>query len=263
MATASFSLSPSPFSRSDFRPSSTQARLRIPCRSDGTSLSPLSRTLSAIESSGVIACLRASSGDLAREAAQAALSGGISVLEIVMSTPGVFEVLEGLVQDHPTSIIGVGTVLNALDARKAIKAGARFLMSPVTVKDILEDIQGGEILYIPGVMTPTELWAAYNSGARVVKVYPISALGGTQYISSLKKPFPHIPMVASQGITLDSIGTYIAGGASAVVLSDAIFDKEAMCQQNFDTIYQLAQLAALQGHEAVQRKKRCMLSLAS
>ncbi|XP_055808882.1 uncharacterized protein LOC129877408 isoform X2 [Solanum dulcamara] len=178
------------------------------------------KTLQEIRNSGVIACLRAQNADLANRAARAALDGGISALEIVVSTPDVFEVLRSLVHDYPTKTFGVGTVLQAKDAKDSIKAGAKFLMSPATVM-----------------------------------VYPVSALGGVEYISALKRPFSHIPMVASQGITIDLIGQYIGQGASAVVLSDAIFDKEAMSQQNFDKIYQLASHAALQGKQAVERSE--------
>ncbi|XP_038980653.1 KHG/KDPG aldolase-like isoform X2 [Phoenix dactylifera] len=214
------------FSRFHRPPPPPPLHLRRPsasARASAPSVSPLPRALIEIERSRVIACLRASDGKLAMEAACAALSGGISVLEIVMSTPGVLEVIKGLQKDHPSSVIGVGTVLNAEDARKAAKAGAQFLMSPCTVM----------VLF------------AYNAGARIVKVYPVSMLGGYKYISALKKPFPHIPMVASQGIATDSIEGYIGGGASAVVLSDAIFEKEAMRQRNFDEIQRLAYLATL------------------
>ncbi|KAJ0980877.1 hypothetical protein J5N97_009132 [Dioscorea zingiberensis] len=190
------------------------------CASAAPPRSPSPRALREIERSRVIACLRAPYGKLALEAAHAALSGGISVLEIVMSTPGVLEVIKELVSDHPSSIIGVGTVLSANDARKAINAGAKFLMSPCTVMDILLDVQDDEVLYIPGAMTPTEVLCAYESGARIVKVYPVSSLGGHKYISALKKPFPHIPMVASQGITIDSVARYIHEGASAVELEN-------------------------------------------
>lgn len=100
-----------------------------------------------------------------------------------------------------------------------------------------------------------QILSAFNAGAKIVKVYPVAALGGVGYISALKRPFSHIPMVASQGITIDLVGQYIGQGASAVVLSDAIFDKEAMNQQNFDKIYQLASHAALQGKQAIERSK--------
>ncbi|PON78167.1 KDPG/KHG aldolase [Parasponia andersonii] len=161
-------------------------------------------TLTRIRSSGLIACLRAHSAELAMEAARAALNGGITVLEIVRSTPGVFEVLQQLVNDYPTTVLGVGTVLNVEDAKKAVGAGAKFLMSPAMVKDVM-DMDGftnGEVLYIPGAMTPTEILSAHEAGAKIVKVYPVSALGGVRYISALKKPFSHISMVASQGITI-------------------------------------------------------------
>ncbi|KAJ8570558.1 hypothetical protein K7X08_037530 [Anisodus acutangulus] len=115
-------------------------------------------------------------------------------MEIVVSTPDVFEVLRNLVHDYPTKTFGVGTVLQAKDAKDSIKSGAKFLMSPATVKDILVGVSESDTLYIPG-------------------------------------------------------------GASAVVLSDAIFDKEAMNQWKFDKIYQLASHAALQGKQAVERSE--------
>ncbi|KAK4592347.1 hypothetical protein RGQ29_016758 [Quercus rubra] len=230
-------------------------RLRACCYSS-TQLS-VHKTLTHVHSSGVIACLRANSAELALKAA---LSGGISVLEIVMSTPGVFEVLQQLVQEHPTTTLGVGTVLNVEDAKNAINAGAKFLMSPAMVKDIMVDAQCGEVLYIPGVMTPTEILSACDSGAKIVKVYPVSALGGSRYISALKRPFHHISMVASQGITIDSVREYITQEASAVVLSDAIFDKEAISQNKFNEICRLAHFAALQGNEELEWKKRCTLN---
>ncbi|KAE9462950.1 hypothetical protein C3L33_05141, partial [Rhododendron williamsianum] len=109
------------------------------------------------------------------------------------------------------SIFQVGTVLNAKDAKSAVNAGAKFLMSPAMVKDILDNAQGSEALYIPGVMTPTEILSAHGAGAKIVK------------------------------------------GASSVVLSDAIFEKEAMDHRRFNLIHQLSQLAVLRVNEAVQR----------
>ncbi|KAK8999086.1 hypothetical protein V6N11_070264 [Hibiscus sabdariffa] len=196
------------------------------------------------------------SAEQAMEAARAAVNGGITVLEIVRSTPGVFEVLQALVNEYPTKAFGVGTVLTAEDAKTAIKAGAKFLMSPATVNDIIDTVQDADVLYIPGAMTPTEIFSAHNAGAKIVKIYPVSALGGVRYISAIMKPFSHIPMVASQGITIDSVGDYIAHGAISVILSDAIFSKEAMNQNNFNAVNQLAKSAALQGKNAVERKKR-------
>ncbi|KAL3632652.1 hypothetical protein CASFOL_025636 [Castilleja foliolosa] len=215
------------------------------------------RVLADIQNSGVIACLRAQSAEVAIEAAREALRGGISVLEITMSTPGVFEALQCLVQEYPSASLGIGTVLDRADAKVALKLGAKFLMSPAMVKGILDDVAEDQALYIPGATTPTEILFAYNAGAKIIKVYPVSTLGGVEYIAALKKPFPHIPLVASQGITIDTVDQYIAQGASAVVLSDAIFDKRAMDERNFVLIRELASFAALKGNKAINISDRC------
>uniref|UniRef100_A0A0E0AHD0 Uncharacterized protein n=1 Tax=Oryza glumipatula TaxID=40148 RepID=A0A0E0AHD0_9ORYZ len=195
---------------------------------------PESQALRAILRSRVIACLRAQDGETAMQAARAAVRGGVSVLEIVMSTPGALEVVIGdLRRSYPSLTFGVGTVLNPEDARKAIRAGAQFLMSPGTVMEILHALKESEVLYIPGVLTPTEVISASSAGAEVVK-----------------KPFPFLPMVASQGISIDSIKRYLEAGASAVVLSDAIFDKVLMRERKFDEISELANLATLRASQS-------------
>ncbi|KAL6839040.1 hypothetical protein ACP4OV_031094 [Aristida adscensionis] len=201
------------------------------------------KALEAILRSRVIACLRAQDGETAMQAAHAAVRGGVTVLEIVMSTPGVLEVIEDLCRTYPSLTFGVGTVLNFADARKAIGAGAQFLMSPGTVMEILHGLEDSKVLYIPGVLTPTEVLAACSSGAKVVKVYPVSVMGGELYMSALKKPFPLLPMVASQGIKIGSIKGYMEAGASAVVLSDTIFDNELMRTGNLSEISERASLA--------------------
>ncbi|XP_047972922.1 KHG/KDPG aldolase-like isoform X2 [Salvia hispanica] len=186
------------------------------------------RVLMDIQNSGIIACLRAKSAELAVEAARAALRGGISVLEITMSTPGVFEALQCLVQEYPSASIGVGTVLDRRVAKEAVHIGAKFLMSPAMVKGILSDVAEGQALYIPGAATPTEVLSASTDGAKLIKL-----------------------------TDTDSVGAYICEGASAVVLSDAIFDKKAMAERNFLRIHHLACSAATKGNQAV-RKIKCM-----
>ncbi|KAM0822749.1 hypothetical protein ACQ4PT_071315 [Festuca glaucescens] len=208
------------------------------------------KALAAILRSRFIACLRAKDAETARQAAHAAVRGGVSVLEIVMSTPGVLEVVEDLRRSYPSLTFGVGTVLNADDAKKAITAGAQFLMSPGTVMEILRDLEQSEVLYIPGVLTPTEVISARDAGAEVVKVYPVSVMGGEMYMSALKKPFPLLPMVASQGITIGSIKSYMEAGACAVVLSDAIFNKQLIGERNFIGISALANQATLQASQS-------------
>ncbi|XP_069146607.1 uncharacterized protein [Solanum lycopersicum] len=177
MAIASFSL---PFTYLQ-KPSSCRCR----CSSSSSSSfeNPIfvhssngiaNKALQEIRNSGVIACLRAQNADLANRAARAALDGGISALEIVVSTPDVFEVIRDLVHDYPAKTFGVGTVLQAKDAKDSIKAGAKFLMSPATVMDILVGVSESDILYIPGVMTPTEDMGKGRASAKFCVLLPIN-----------------------------------------------------------------------------------------
>ncbi|RLN33859.1 KHG/KDPG aldolase-like [Panicum miliaceum] len=234
--------------------------------------------LSAILRSRVIACLRAEDGVTALQAAHAAVRGGVTVFHAPLllltyvpycsvggrdvdsgSAGGdagftlfLCKVVEDLCRSYPSLTFGVGTVLNAADARKAIGAGAQFLMSPGTVMEILHDLEESKVHYIPGVLTPTEVLSACSAGAEVVKVYPVSVMGGEVYMSALKKPFPHVPMVASQGIQIGSIKGYVEAGASAVVLSDAIFDKELMRKGKFSEISELASLATFEALQSIK-----------
>ncbi|XP_034583077.1 uncharacterized protein [Setaria viridis] len=185
---------------------------------------PPPRALAAILRSRVIACLRAEDGETALQAAHAAVLGGVTVLEVVMSTPGVLEVIEDLCRSYPSLTFG----------------------------EVLHDLEESKVLYIPGVLTPTEVLSACSAGAKVVKVYPVSVMGGEVYMSALKKPFPLVPMVASQGIQIGSIKGYVEAGASAVVLSDAIFDKELMRKGKFSEISEFASQATF---EALQSTK--------
>ncbi|CAK7336443.1 unnamed protein product [Dovyalis caffra] len=227
---------------------------RVYSSSSSLSPSPITqKTLSSIQNSGVIACLRANSAALAYEAATAAVKGGISVLEIVMSTPGVFQVLRQLVKDYPTLALGVGTVLNAEDARNSMNAGAKFLTSPATVKDIMDDFQKDEVLYIPGVMTPTEILSAYDAGSKIVKVSAIRFPYLTKLVKQLVMRWGCHDLTPCAQPAHKLYRGYISSGASSVVLSDAIFNQEAMAQRNFSAVYQLASLAALEGKEAVER----------
>lgn len=213
---------------------------------------PPPEALAAILRSRVIACLRAQDRETALQAAHAAVRGGVTVLEIMMSTPGLLEVIEDLCRSYPSLTFGVGTVLNVADARKAIGAGAQFLMSPGTVMEILQDLEESKVLYIPGVLTPTEVLSACSAGAKAVKVNPVSVMGGEVYMYALKKPFPLVPMVASQGIQIGSIKGYLEAGASAVILSDAIFDKESMRKGRFSKISELASLATSEASQSTK-----------
>ncbi|KAJ7517726.1 hypothetical protein O6H91_21G037900 [Diphasiastrum complanatum] len=201
--------------------------------------------LHSIERACVVACLRTNSAKLALEAARAALDGGITMLEVTMTTPGATEVIKALVHEYPLAIIGAGTVLTMREAYEARSAGARFLMSPVTTKEIVQAHNDCPVLFVPGAMTLTEVVNAYKFGAALVKLYPVTLVGGLQFVKALKGLLRHIPVIASHGIRADMVESYLAEGAAGVVLSDAIFDRAAIESNDFQKIKERASAIAL------------------
>ncbi|GBG62380.1 hypothetical protein CBR_g30334 [Chara braunii] len=212
----------------------------------------LDAILERIRASGIIACVKADDSDVALQAARAALDASVSVLEIPLTTPAADEIIHTLVAEYPNALIGAGTVLGMLDAASVIKAGAKFLMSPGMDEHLVGWLKEGPALLIPGAMTPTELMNATRSGARAVKVFPVTAVGGVNFVKAMCRPFGKVPLIPAHGITVSMIEPYVTAGAVAVVLSDAIFDRAAMMAGDFAEISKRAASAAEEGRRAVR-----------
>eukprot|EP00850_Spirogloea_muscicola_P017850 SM000157S02080 [mRNA] locus=s157:162161:164515:- [translate_table: standard] len=189
--------------------------------------------------SGVIACLRADSFEVASRAAEAALQGGIEMLEVTMTTPNAPELIRTLKGGHPQACIGAGTVLTRHEADLAAAAGAEFLLSPVYNEALFKHCSRlpRPVLFIPGAMTPTE-------------IFPVEAAGGADFLQAMARIVRDASFVPAHGIQLDMVAPYIAAGALAVVLSSAIFDKRAMEARDYKMIKQNAAAAAHVGTTA-------------
>uniref|UniRef100_A0A7I4F9Q5 Uncharacterized protein n=1 Tax=Physcomitrium patens TaxID=3218 RepID=A0A7I4F9Q5_PHYPA len=159
-------------------------------------------TFERIQSSGIVACLRSDNEEVALNAGRAALNGGVSVLEVTMRTPGAAQVISKLVEEYPSATIGAGTVLTQEDAERAKEAGASFLMSPVANKDLIEAHCRSEVLFVPGVMSPSEILQARRWGASCLKLYPVSLVGGMEFVKLLKRLHPSMPIIPANGISL-------------------------------------------------------------
>ncbi|MCO5567007.1 hypothetical protein L7F22_020690 [Adiantum nelumboides] len=139
--------------------------------------------VAAIQKAGVIACVRAQSAGIALDMARAALDGGLNVLEVTMTTPSAQLAITKLVEEYPSALIGAGTVLSLADADSARAAGVKFLMSPVTIENLIGSHRDGPMLVIPGAITPTEVFNAYNHGASLVK-----------FRATVKKEISQVPL---------------------------------------------------------------------
>ena len=162
-------------------------------------------------------------------AAEAVCEGGISIVEITMTVPGAVEVIRELAKRAGTEIlVGAGTVLNAEMARRCVEAGAEFLVSPGFHRGMVEFAVREGKLVMAGALTPTEVITAWEAGADFVKVFPCGLVGGAKYIKALRGPLPHVPLVPTGGVNLETAGEFIAAGAAALGVGGELVSAEAL-----------------------------------
>lgn len=213
------------------------------------------QVLKGIFQAGIIPVIRTDSAATAIGCVEAILRGGISVLEITMTVPGALQVLEQLADRFGTGVLlGAGTVLDAETARSCMLAGAQFFVTPALKRKTIEIAKRYGKVIMPGALTPTEVLRAWEYGADAVRVVPCDAVGGAKYIKSLRAPFPHIELVATGGVHLDTIGEYFKAGACAVGVSGALIDHRNLEEGNYVVFTERARRL----QEAVRRTREAM-----
>jgi len=166
---------------------------------------------------GIIPVIRATTADEAMRAIDAIREGGISVVEITMTVPNAFSVIEQVTTRFGSdALVGAGTVLDAEDAKSCIASGAQFIVSPALNLDTIAYCREQDVAVMPGALTPTEVVQAWNAGADFVKVFPAGAVGGPSYLKSLKAPLPQIELVPTGGVSLKTAADFIKAGAAAL-----------------------------------------------
>lgn len=173
-------------------------------------------------------------------AAESVYSAGISIAEITMTVPNAIEVIRTLRLRFPEMVVGAGTVLDTDTAARCADAGACFLTSTGLVRDVVDFALQRDIAVFPGALTPTEVIAAWKTGADFVKIFPAGPVGGDRYIRSLKIPFPKIPMIASGGVTQLNATQFIRAGAIAIGVGAELMPPDAIRNRQSDRINELA-----------------------
>lgn len=189
--------------------------------------------LAKIVEIGLVPVVRAASPDEAMLAIDAIREGGITVFEITMTVPGAVGVIADLVKRYgDDAIVGAGTVLDPETARACILAGAQFVVSPALNVDTIALCRRYSVPVMPGALTPTEVLAAWNAGADVVKVFPCGAVGGASYIKSLKAPFPQIELMPTGGVSTKTAADFIKAGSVALGVGADLVDTKALREGN-------------------------------
>ncbi|NLX23628.1 MAG: bifunctional 4-hydroxy-2-oxoglutarate aldolase/2-dehydro-3-deoxy-phosphogluconate aldolase [Phycisphaerae bacterium] len=195
-----------------------------------------SEIIAQMEATGVVAILRASSSAELIDVVKALHEGGLTCIEVTMTTPHALKVIsEAREACGDTAAIGVGTVLDAETARSAILAGAQFVVTPILDPPTIELCRRYGVPITPGALTPTEIVRAWQAGADMVKVFPTSGLGAS-YIRDLKGPLPQIKLLPTGGVNLNTVAEFIRAGSSAVGVGTALVSKEALRQRDFTGI---------------------------
>jgi 2-dehydro-3-deoxyphosphogluconate aldolase/(4S)-4-hydroxy-2-oxoglutarate aldolase len=177
---------------------------------------------------GVIPVVRATTAEEAMRAIDAIREGGISVIEITMTVPNAFSLIELVTGRFGSdALVGAGTVLDVETAKSCIASGAQFIVSPALNFDTIAYCREQNVTVMPGALTPTEVVQAWNAGADFVKVFPAGAVGGPGYLKALKAPLPHIDLVPTGGVSLENAADFIRAGAAALGVGADLVDIKA------------------------------------
>jgi 2-dehydro-3-deoxyphosphogluconate aldolase/(4S)-4-hydroxy-2-oxoglutarate aldolase len=175
-------------------------------------------TVAEVERAGIVAVIRMKEPEKLRAVIDAIAEGGVRALEITMTVPDAIE----LIRDADT-------------VHRVVDAGARFIVSPVLRRAVIEACQLRQVASMPGCFTPTEILDAWDTGADVVKVFPATTLG-PGYLKDIHGPLPHVKLMPTGGVTLDNAGDWIRAGAVAVGVGTSLLDSKAIAANDFRTL---------------------------
>jgi 2-dehydro-3-deoxyphosphogluconate aldolase/(4S)-4-hydroxy-2-oxoglutarate aldolase len=168
--------------------------------------------------------------------ADALAAGGVTAVEMTFTTAGALEAIEAMRRTAGDALlVGAGTVLDADTARRAIEAGATYIVSPVFRAEVVEEAHRQGVPAMPGAYTPTEILTAHEAGADVVKVFPADSLGPS-YIRGVRAAMPFLRLMPTGGVTPDNVGEWLAAGAVAVGLGSALVDPTLVAAGDYATI---------------------------
>ena len=192
--------------------------------------------LKFVRQQGVIAVIRASDLRVGKKMAQAVAAGGIKLIEITANSDRSWELIELLRAELPDCSIGTGTVLSLADVCNARSCGAEYIFTPHLDLSLIQAATTAAIPIVPGALTPTEIISAWQSGATAVKVFPIQAVGGVNYLQVLQGPIGQIPLIPTGGVTVTNAADFLAAGAVAVGLAGSLFPQSEIVREDWQSM---------------------------
>lgn len=188
----------------------------------------------------VVPLVQSDDPDVAVRTTEALVAGGLTVIEVVMRTSGALVCLEAIVKNVPDAIVGAGTVLSSEQAHAAIKAGARFIVSPGLYTPVVEIAQAEDLMVFPGVSTATEAQQAWNLGLRTMKFFPASLAGGPPMLKALSSVFRDVSFMPTGGVSAKNLADYLAVPSVLACGGSWLTPSDAIEAGDYDAISKLA-----------------------
>lgn len=196
-------------------------------------------TVERIEKHQLVVVIRTERPEQAYEAARSCIDGGVRLVEISFSVPEADGVIKKLAGTEGVTV-GAGTVLSVSDARKALRGGAAYIVSPHLDEDIVKFTKAEGAVSVPGASTPTEIMRAHRAGADIVKLFPFVEMGGLDFLKTIRGPLPFVRYMPSGGVTLDNFAEYLAARVSGIIVGSAIIRRELVKAGDWSGIRELA-----------------------
>jgi 2-dehydro-3-deoxyphosphogluconate aldolase/(4S)-4-hydroxy-2-oxoglutarate aldolase len=190
---------------------------------------------------GIVAVVRSPHSEQLVDVVRALADGGVRAIEVTLTVPRALDVIADVARKMGREIVlGAGTVLDAETARAAMLAGAEYIVSPTLQPDVIRICRRYGKPVMPGAFTPTEVLAAWEAGADVVKVFP-AEIGGPAYLKALLAPLPQLRLMPTGGVDLNTAAAFLRAGACCLGVGSSLVDKDAVAKGDMSRIRQLAE----------------------
>jgi 2-dehydro-3-deoxyphosphogluconate aldolase/(4S)-4-hydroxy-2-oxoglutarate aldolase len=183
--------------------------------------------------------IRTATPEDAYHAARACMDGGVRFIEITFSVPQADEVIQRLSTDERV-VVGAGTVLTVEEAKRAVKAGASYIVSPNFDEDVVKFTKKEGLLSVPGACTPTEIYRAHKAGGDIIKLFPFVEIGGLGFLKAIRGPLPFVNYMLCGGANLENVSNYLAAEAAGILIGTAIIRRDLVAAKDWKAVAGLA-----------------------
>lgn len=192
--------------------------------------------LQRLGNAGVVPVVVIENKDDAVPTAKALLAGGVDVMEITFRTAAARDAIAAVASECPDMLVGAGTVITLEQCKRAVEAGAKFIVSPGYCEEVVSWCVENDVAVTPGCVTPTEIMAAMAHGLKVLKFFPANVYGGLTAMKSLTGPFGGIKFIPTGGVNAKNLAEYIEAPFIHAVGGSWMCTKADISAHNFDKI---------------------------